>query len=116
VQSLTIESSTSERWAEEPHFLRIASVVRVTGLGRSTIYRLISADMFPCPVRLGPRAVAWRRSDVDRWTRHARRRISSSLGTASPSTDSALLDQSVVRDSNAREQNTMQQADGLESH
>lgn len=68
MQSPSIESTTPDRWAVEPHFLRIASVVRVTGLGRSTIYRLMSADMFPCPVRLGPRAVAWRRSDVDRWS------------------------------------------------
>ena len=68
MQLLSIQSPTSERLPEEPHFLRIASVVRVTGLGRSTIYRLMSADMFPYPVRLGPRAVAWRRSDVDRWS------------------------------------------------
>ena len=43
-------------------------VVRMTGLGRSTIYRLIAKDMFPVPVRLGDRAVAWRRSDLDRWS------------------------------------------------
>ena len=68
VQSLPVDRLTPEQWAEEPYFLRIASVVRFTGLGGSTIYRLMSADMFPCPVRLGPRAVAWRRSDVDRWS------------------------------------------------
>jgi prophage regulatory protein len=54
--------------ADEPVFLRIGSVIRVTGLARSTIYRLMAGNMFPCPVRLGPRAVAWRRSDLDRWS------------------------------------------------
>ena len=51
-----------------PLFLRMPTVLRVTGLGRSTIYRLIADNKFPCPVRLGPRAVAWRRSDLDRWS------------------------------------------------
>ena len=48
--------------------LRTGSVVRVTGLGRSTIYRLVARDEFPPPVRLSIRAVAWRRSDLERWT------------------------------------------------
>ena len=48
--------------------LRIGMVIRVTGLGRSTIYRLVASDEFPPPVRLTRRAVAWRRSDLERWT------------------------------------------------
>jgi prophage regulatory protein len=53
--------------------LRISSVVRVTGLGRSTIYRLVARDKFPPPVRLTGRAVAWRRRDLEQWT-NARQR------------------------------------------
>ena len=52
----------------DPVFLRMPMVVRMTGLGRSTIYRLIADRQFPSPVKLGRRAVAWRRSDLDRWT------------------------------------------------
>jgi len=48
-------------------FLRLPSVVRMTGLGRSTIYRLIAERKFPRPVKLTARAVGWRRSDVERW-------------------------------------------------
>jgi prophage regulatory protein len=48
-------------------FLRIQAVIRVTGLSRSTLYRLIADEAFPRPVRLGPRAVAWRRSDIEAW-------------------------------------------------
>ena len=48
-------------------FLRLQAVVRVTGLSRSTLYRLIADEQFPRPVRLGPRAVAWRRTDIEAW-------------------------------------------------
>lgn len=51
-----------------PVFLRMPTVMRMTGLGRSTIYRLIANRKFPSPVRLGPRAVAWRRADLDQWS------------------------------------------------
>lgn len=49
-------------------FLRMPSVMQMTGLGRSTIYRLMAQQQFPCPVRLGVRAVAWRRSELDLWS------------------------------------------------
>ena len=48
--------------------LRLRAVMHVTGLSRSTLYRLIADGQFPRPVRLGPRAVAWRRSDVEAWS------------------------------------------------
>jgi prophage regulatory protein len=48
---------------------RLPVVLKMTGLGRSTIYRWVADGSFPPPVRLGPRAVAWRWSDLDRWTR-----------------------------------------------
>ena len=50
-------------------FLRMPSVpLRRTGLGRSTIYRLISERKFPSPVKLVGHAVGWRRIDLDRWS------------------------------------------------
>ena len=49
-------------------FLRMWAVTRMTGLGRSTIYRLVAQDKFPSPVRLAARAVAWRRTDLERWS------------------------------------------------
>lgn len=49
-------------------FVRMAAVVRMTGLGRSTIYRLMAEDKFPTPVRLAKRAVAWRRLDLEQWS------------------------------------------------
>lgn len=54
--------------ANTPLFLRIGVVMRLTGLGRSTIYRLMAEDAFPQPVRLTRRLIAWRRSDLDQWS------------------------------------------------
>lgn len=50
-------------------FARLPTVMQATGLGRSTIYRLVASGLFPAPVHLGPRAVAWRWSDLDRWSK-----------------------------------------------
>lgn len=47
--------------------LRRKDVEAMIGLSRSTIYKLISQDMFPKPVQLGPRAVGWRLSDIEDW-------------------------------------------------
>ena len=49
-------------------FARLPTVMQATGLGRSTIYRLMADGAFPAPVHLGPRAVGWRWSDLDQWS------------------------------------------------
>jgi prophage regulatory protein len=49
-------------------FLRMRAVTHMTGLGRSTIYRMVAENRFPRPVRLAKRAVAWRRADLERWS------------------------------------------------
>ena len=51
-----------------PQFLRLPAVIHLTGLGRSTIYRMVAPKEFPCRVKLATRAVAWRRTDLDRWS------------------------------------------------
>lgn len=51
-----------------PAFLRMPSVMHMTGLGRSTIYRMMAEQRFPSPVKLSTRAVAWRREDLERWS------------------------------------------------
>lgn len=53
---------------QHPVFLRMRTVLRMTGLGRSTIYRLMARSKFPAPVRLSDRAVAWRQVDVEKWS------------------------------------------------
>ncbi len=50
------------------HLLRLPRVLEMTGLGRSTLYKMIAEHAFPGPVKLSKRAVAWRHDDVHRWT------------------------------------------------
>ena len=54
--------------ASDEEFLRLPSVIRRTGLARSTIYRQVAAHQFPAPVKLARRAIGWRTSDVDDWS------------------------------------------------
>lgn len=49
------------------YILRIRSVIERTGLSQSTIYKYMSEGQFPKPIRLGPRAVGWRDSDIEDW-------------------------------------------------
>ena len=48
----------------EDRLIRRQEVEEMTGLSRSTIYRHKKEGMFPEPVRIGPRAVRWRHSDI----------------------------------------------------
>ena len=48
-------------------FLRFQPVQNMTGLPRSTIYRLISQGKFPKPIKLTARSVGFLASDIDAW-------------------------------------------------
>lgn len=45
--------------------LRRGKIESETGLSRSTIYARIKNKTFPAQIQLGPRAVGWRRGDID---------------------------------------------------
>lgn len=47
--------------------LRLPAVKARTGLSRSTIYLYVSEGIFPKPVQLGPRAVAWVADEIEAW-------------------------------------------------
>lgn len=47
--------------------IRLKEVIDSTGLGRSTIYKYIAEGLFPKPVSLGDRAVAWLESEIQDW-------------------------------------------------
>jgi predicted DNA-binding transcriptional regulator AlpA len=48
-------------------FLRLPDVKAVTGLSKTSLYAMIREKSFPAPVRLGPRSVAWVKSEIRRW-------------------------------------------------
>lgn len=47
--------------------IRSREVQARTGLPKSSLHNKVKAGAFPAPVKLGPRAVAWRESDVNAW-------------------------------------------------
>ena len=50
-----------------PQIYRLHDVLKETGLGRSTVYRMVAEHTFPAPVKLAKRAVGWRSNDVRQW-------------------------------------------------
>lgn len=63
-QSSSIEPPDGE------YFLRLEQVMKITGKSRAAIYREMEIQMFPRPVRIGKRAVAWVSSEVRSWMRN----------------------------------------------
>ena len=48
-------------------FLRLPRVQTLTGLSRSTLWRMVKEGTFPKPLRLGKKAIGWRESDILNW-------------------------------------------------
>jgi len=49
------------------NLMRLPKVMKKTGFSEPWIYRLMSQNRFPRPIKLGPRAVAWVEEEVDAW-------------------------------------------------
>jgi prophage regulatory protein len=47
--------------------MRFQEVSSATLRKKTAIYDDIKAGRFPAPVKIGQRAVAWRRSDIEHW-------------------------------------------------
>mgnify|MGYP001597473537 FL=1 len=47
--------------------LRKPRVLALIGIGNTSLYAAIKRGDFPAPVKLGVRAVGWRRSDIETW-------------------------------------------------
>jgi prophage regulatory protein len=47
--------------------LRKPRVLAIAGIGHTTLYKAIKDGTFPAPLKLGIRAVGWRKSDIDAW-------------------------------------------------
>jgi prophage regulatory protein len=47
--------------------IRLPQVIELTGLAKSSIYRLIDEGDFPKQIQLGARSVGWVKSQVEDW-------------------------------------------------
>ena len=65
--SLAGVKERGEVMTTEDRLLRRRHVEEITGMSRSSIYRLMQSGEFPRPVRVGPTAVRWRASDITGW-------------------------------------------------
>ena len=50
--------------------LRIGTVLQLTGLSRSTLYRKMQRGEFPKQIKLSERCAGWRQSAVHSWMRN----------------------------------------------
>jgi prophage regulatory protein len=60
--------------------LRLREVQRISGLSRSSIYRMEAAGNFPARVQLSERAIAWRADEIHAWIA-ARPRVAATNST-----------------------------------
>ena len=51
----------------QDRLLRRRQVEEITGMSRSSIYKMMQNGEFPRPVKIGPTAVRWRASDIRAW-------------------------------------------------
>ena len=47
--------------------LRLPEVLRITGLSRASIYRLVRFGTFPPSVKLTARTIGWYSTDIETW-------------------------------------------------
>jgi predicted DNA-binding transcriptional regulator AlpA len=47
--------------------IKLPEVTKITGLARSTIYKLISENRFPKQIKLTSFSSGWVKSEVDQW-------------------------------------------------
>lgn len=51
----------------QQQILRLAGVMAMTGLSRSSLYKYIGEGTFPTPVQLGPRSIGFYRHEIEGW-------------------------------------------------
>ena len=53
--------------AEGTRLVRLPEILKLTGTTKATIYNWLRAGRFPRPLKMGPKAVGWRWTDVKAW-------------------------------------------------
>ena len=66
MQEFHVERRTKPR-ACSARLIRINEVILICGLSRASIYNAVKLGTFPRPVKIGGRATAWIKQEVDAW-------------------------------------------------
>ena len=59
--------TASNKYPTVETFLRIPEVLRIVGMGRSSLYAAIKRGDFPKQIKIGERSSAWRSSQISEW-------------------------------------------------
>jgi prophage regulatory protein len=54
-------------------FIPLSEVKWLTGIGKTTIYQLVSSGQFPRPIKIGGTASRWSLRDVQKWQNACRK-------------------------------------------
>lgn len=71
--------------------LRIGEVRKITGLARTTIWRLERERLFPARCKLGARSIGWLASEVSKWLRTRARAVPAIDGRPVPAPRSGRI-------------------------
>lgn len=66
-RSTICKSSSNLAPPVQDRVLRLPAVMAITGLSRTTLYRMVGEGRFPQQIPLGTRCVGWLTSDVNAW-------------------------------------------------
>lgn len=47
--------------------IRLPEVIKKTGLGRTSLYKMSTAGEFPASISLGGKAMGWIEAEIDKW-------------------------------------------------
>jgi prophage regulatory protein len=47
--------------------IRLPELLHKIGYSRASLYKMVKVGVFPKPILIGPRAVAWSEESVDTW-------------------------------------------------
>lgn len=67
-----VEHETQKNMGVEPgmpekKFLKLKEVCHITGLSRSTVYRMMTTNEFPQRIQISSKNTVWAKSEVDEW-------------------------------------------------
>lgn len=51
--------------SNQNELIKLSRVIEMVHYTKPSIYRLMADGLFPKPIKMGPRAVAWLRSDIE---------------------------------------------------
>lgn len=71
----------SPHWRRPDRLLRLPEVLRMIGIGKTTLYAMIKSDEFPRSVKISGRTVGWSEKEIAQWIQN---RIEASRINRSP--------------------------------